>query len=62
MGKTIQDTPYLLVQWDRDFNKDISPHQITVCSHKKVWWKCDKGHSYQMSANNRFQGKSMLQM
>lgn len=54
--KTVQDTPYLLVQWDRELNKDISPQQTTVHSHKKVWWKCDNGHSYQMSVNSRSQG------
>lgn len=57
MRKTVQDTPYLLVQWDRDLNKDISPQQTTVHSHKKVWWKCDKGHSYQMRIDDKSQGK-----
>ena len=57
MRKTVQDTPYLLVQWDRELNKDISPQKTTVCSHKKVWWKCDKGHSYQSAVSKRSAGR-----
>lgn len=55
MGKTIQDTPYLLVQWDKELN-DISPCEVTTHSHRKAWWKCDKGHSYHSAVSKKSEG------
>lgn len=48
--------PELLLQWDNEKNKDIFPNQVLPHSEKKVWWKCDKGHSYQMMIGNKSNG------
>lgn len=31
----------------------MTPDQVTVCSNKKVWWKCKNGHEYEASINQR---------
>ena len=38
--------PNVLMRWDYEKNTDFSPTEITEFSHKKAWWKCEKGHSW----------------
>jgi hypothetical protein len=47
--------PNLLVEWDYEKNA-VSPDSIAYGSDKKVWWKCDKNHSYPASINNKKAG------
>ena len=47
--------PNILKEWDYDKN-DILPTQVSAGSHTKVWWKCDKGHSWQATIKNRVNG------
>lgn len=49
-------SPDLAVQWDYEKNGSLRPHMITSCSGRKVWWICDKGHSYQATPGNRSNG------
>ncbi|QUA52196.1 zinc-ribbon domain-containing protein [Aristaeella lactis] len=49
--------PDLLKDWDYDLNADVSPEQISIGSEKKVWWKCNKGHSYQLSVGQKAHGQ-----
>lgn len=39
--------PDLLVRWDYEKNTDVTPKTVSQFSHKKVWWKCERGHSWQ---------------
>ena len=39
--------PDVLEKWDFEKNTDITPQEVTEFSHKEVWWKCEKGHSWQ---------------
>ena len=39
--------PDLLTLWDYSKNGDITPLGVTPGSSKKVWWKCQLGHSWQ---------------
>ena len=39
-------------QWDYEKN-DTTPDCYTINSAKKVWWKCQKGHSYESTIVNR---------
>lgn len=48
--------PELTKEWDVDKNGTIRPEQIYMTSHRKVWWKCSAGHSYQASVVNRAMG------
>ena len=43
--------PDLAKEWHPTKNGDLTPYDFTAGSHKKVWWKCDKGDDHEwMSA------------
>ena len=46
--------PELLKQWDFERNVGIDPKAISSHSGIKVWWKCEKGHSWNRSVHGRF--------
>ena len=48
--------PVLSMQWDYVKNKELTPKNVTSQSHKKVWWICDKKHSWKSSINDRSNG------
>ena len=48
--------PDVLTKWDFEKNTELTPKDVTEFSHKKVWWKCEKGHSWQA----RVQSVTML--
>lgn len=43
--------PDILDFWDYDKNKDISPQDVSIHHKHKLWWKCEKGHSWQAPVN-----------
>ena len=45
--------PVLLAQWDRERNGDLTPNDVTYGSRRKVWWRCEKGHSWQAQIKSR---------
>lgn len=46
----------LMEQWDNDKNLLVNPEQCTYGSAKKVWWKCDNGHSWEATIGSRTSG------
>lgn len=50
-----EHNPELLKEWDYEKNNELglTPETTSYGSAKKVWWKCDKGHSYLMGLNSR---------
>ena len=38
--------PELAAEWDEEKN-GMSPTEVMRKSHKKVWWRCELGHSYE---------------
>ena len=34
-------------------NPNFNPHEVLQFSHKKIWWRCSKGHEYQTSIAHR---------
>lgn len=38
---------YLLDEWDNEKNNALTPHDVTYAKNTKVYWKCDKGHSWE---------------
>lgn len=38
--------PELTAQWHPHKNGALTPDQVTVCSGRKVWWCCEKGHAW----------------
>lgn len=39
--------PDLAQEWNYEKNSNLTPHDVTVGSRKKVWWLCEKGHAYE---------------
>lgn len=39
--------PQLLAEWNVEKNKTIRPEDLLPYSHRKVWWKCEKGHEWE---------------
>lgn len=48
--------PELAAQWDREKNGSLTPDHVTQGSTKSVWWRCDKGHSYEARVFSRTSG------
>ncbi len=49
--------PKLAEQWNYAKNGDLKPTDVTCGMAKKVWWKCEYGHEWKASINNRLWGK-----
>ena len=43
----------LLAQWDTEKNLPLTPDDVTFGSHKKAWWTCPSGHSWQAMVYTR---------
>ena len=54
-GKTDLQTlfPEIAKEFDTNKNGDMSPSELFAKSGKKVWWICNKGHSWQASVISR---------
>jgi DNA-directed RNA polymerase subunit RPC12/RpoP len=50
--------PGLATEWDYERNGALAPDQVTVKSGRRVWWLCDKGHSWATQISNRSNLKS----
>ena len=51
--------PHLVADWHPTRNAELTPHDVTSGSNKKVWWKCDVGedHDWEDSPNHRTSGR-----
>ena len=45
--------PDLAQQWDAEKNGSITPDMVTAGSHRKVWWRCSRGHEWQATVLSR---------
>lgn len=45
--------PDIAKQWDYKCNRELRPEDVFVNSHKKVWWKCYRGHFWEARINDR---------
>ena len=48
--------PNVAEEWDYEKNEPHRPEEYTVKSTFKAWWRCEKGHSWQVSVANRASG------
>ena len=46
-----EERPELVCQWH--ISNTLSPSDVSCGSHKKVWWVCDKGHTWEATIKNR---------
>ncbi|WP_435016692.1 zinc-ribbon domain-containing protein [Tundrisphaera sp. TA3] len=67
VGKKVNHTnsfaamnPELAKEWHKTLNGLLTPHDITECSGKKVWWQCPRfeHHVYRAYVNNRYNGQN----
>ena len=42
--------------WDYDRNSPLKPSEVFAGSTKKVWWICERGHSYEQSIQQKVKG------
>ena len=47
----VEKCPEILKLWDYEKNKDIQPQDVSIHHKKIIWWKCDRGHSWQSPVN-----------
>ena len=54
MKKFIQETPKLIIEFDKKRNK-VDPSTLPAYSHKKYWWICNinNNHKWQASLSNK---------
>lgn len=45
--------PKIAAEWHPTLNGDLTPEQVTIGSHKKVWWQCGSGHVWQAVVYSR---------
>lgn len=50
--------PEIAKDWHPTLNGDLTAADVTFGCTKKVWWKCEKGHEWFVSPNNRTNQKS----
>lgn len=48
--------PELMREWDWVRNPGIKPENYTEGSHRRVYWKCEKGHTWMAEIYKRVQG------
>jgi hypothetical protein len=48
--------PELIDEWDNEKNGKLRPEHVVAGSHKKVWWRCSKGHSWKTQVQHRHKG------
>lgn len=49
--------PELEPEWDVEKNT-VNPKKVTAGSHKRVWWRCSKGHSWEAYIRDRADGRT----
>ena len=45
--------PDVASEWDYEKNGDLKPTMISAHNMRKIWWRCPKGHSYDMEVANK---------
>ena len=45
--------PDIAQEWHPHRNGNLRPQNILPCSNRKVWWMCDKGHTWEALISNR---------
>lgn len=48
-----QNRPELLAEWDAVKNAPLTPETVHKGSHRRVWWRCSSGHSWQAEVQRR---------
>lgn len=49
----VKTHPNIVEEWDYEKNGSLLPVSVSAGAHKKVYWICDKGHSYPANIDKR---------
>ena len=52
-GGLVKQFPLLTAEWDVEKNASLTPQDVTTGSHKLIWWRCPKGHSWRAAVYSR---------
>jgi glutaredoxin len=59
-GKKVNDenciqtvNPSLAKEWHLSKNGSLTPMDVTISSHKKVWWQCSRSHAWKAPVSDR---------
>ena len=52
-GGLVKQFPLLTAEWDVEKNAPLTPQDVTTGSHKLIWWRCPKGHSWRAAVYSR---------
>ena len=50
--------PKIAKEWDEEKNGGLQPSQVMPGTVKRVWWKCERNHSYMTTVASRTNAKS----
>ena len=50
--------PEIAAQWDHEKNIGCTPDSVTASSNRRVWWRCELGHSFCASIAHRVRYRS----
>ena len=45
--------PDIAAQWDTEKNGSLTAQKVSFYSNRRVWWRCERGHSYQAAVSGR---------
>ena len=45
--------PDLVDEWDQAKNGSLTPDNVSYASHKRVWWRCERGHEWKVAVYRR---------
>ena len=54
----VTTNPELVKEWNYEKNYPLKPDEVVAGSGKKVWWKCEKGHEWQVNLYHRKKGNN----
>ena len=57
MSNLLKDNKKLISEYNYKKNGEIDLNTITTGSHKKIWWKCSKGHEWESEVKSRNAGR-----
>ncbi|MFZ4454922.1 MAG: zinc-ribbon domain-containing protein [Bacteroidales bacterium] len=54
----VKHFPLIAKEFNVEKNANLDVKELTIKSHKNIWWKCKKGHEWQAIISNRTRGNN----
>lgn len=56
LSNLLKDNKKLMAEYDFKKNKEIDLEKVKIGTHKKAWWICSNGHSYEQEIRSKAKG------